>query len=129
MSNKAENANGHNKILQGAEKKFLEVEEVISAFSSGLKEEGALQSKVKYLICLATAIVKGCEWCIISNVQNSLDAGATGEEVIEAASIAVLMDGGAGESRMREVVLKAVEQYVDGYRLTLVGNHMQMVNV
>jgi AhpD family alkylhydroperoxidase len=59
------------------------------------KEEGAaLDKKTKELIAVALSIARNCEWCIAAHVKSALDAGATDEEVLEAAWVAVLMGGG-----------------------------------
>jgi AhpD family alkylhydroperoxidase len=59
------------------------------------KEEGAaLDKKTKELIAVALSIARNCEWCIAAHVKSALDAGATEEEILEAAWVAVLMGGG-----------------------------------
>ncbi|MGY4687795.1 carboxymuconolactone decarboxylase family protein [Petrotoga sp. DB-2] len=59
------------------------------------KEEGAaLNKKTKELIAVALAVARNCEWCIAFHVKSALDAGATEEEILEAAWVAVLMGGG-----------------------------------
>ncbi|MDN5345721.1 MAG: hypothetical protein PWQ73_218 [Petrotoga sp.] len=59
------------------------------------KEEGAaLDKKTKELIAVALSIARNCEWCIACHVKFALEAGATEEEILEAAWVAVLMGGG-----------------------------------
>jgi AhpD family alkylhydroperoxidase len=59
------------------------------------KEEGAaLDKKTKELIAVALSIARDCEWCIACHVKFALEAGATEEEILEAAWVAVLMGGG-----------------------------------
>ena len=55
---------------------------------------GALSAKVKELMALVVAVVKRCDGCIAAHARAAALLGATREEVSEALSIALLMDGG-----------------------------------
>lgn len=59
-----------------------------------IEKEKVLSGKDKELIAISVSITQQCEWCIAFHVKNALDAGATEEEIIEAAWVAVLMGGG-----------------------------------
>jgi AhpD family alkylhydroperoxidase len=56
--------------------------------------EGVLPARVKELMALAIAVVKQCDGCIAYHAKAAARRGATAEEVAEALSIALLMDGG-----------------------------------
>lgn len=56
--------------------------------------EGSLSRKTKELIALAIAVSRQSEWCIAYHTKQALRAGASDEEIIEAAWLAVLMAGG-----------------------------------
>src|SRR5262249_5474205 len=56
--------------------------------------DGVLPAKVKELMALAIAVVKHCDGCIAYHAKAAARRGATGEEVAEALSVALLMDGG-----------------------------------
>jgi AhpD family alkylhydroperoxidase len=56
--------------------------------------EGALPARVKELMALAIAVVKHCDGCIAYHAKAAARRGATTEEVAEALSVALLMDGG-----------------------------------
>jgi len=58
------------------------------------KEGPALDKKTKELIAIALSVVRECQWCIALHVKSALEAGATDEEILEAAWVAVLMGGG-----------------------------------
>jgi AhpD family alkylhydroperoxidase len=62
--------------------------------------DGALPGKIKRLMALTGALVHGCRACILFQTEESLAAGATVEEVLEACSVAVSLGGtmGAGET-------------------------------
>jgi AhpD family alkylhydroperoxidase len=57
-------------------------------------KEGALTLKEKELICVGIALALRCDPCINLHVQKSLEAGATKQQIVEAAGVAVLMQGG-----------------------------------
>ncbi len=56
--------------------------------------EGVLPARVKELMALAIAVVKQCDGCIAYHAKAAARRGATPEEVAEALSVALLMDGG-----------------------------------
>ena len=71
--------------------------------------DGALKVKCKELIALAIAVAKQCEPCIILHVKKCLDAGATKEEILEAACVAVMMSGGPAYTHI-PIVIKTFEE-------------------
>lgn len=64
-----------------------------SLFMSVMKE-GALTVRQKELIALGIGLAQQCEPCIRLHVQKAVSAGASREEVVEAAGVAVMMQGG-----------------------------------
>lgn len=56
--------------------------------------DGALPARVKELMALVVAVVKRCDGCIAYHAKAAARRGATAEEVAEALSVALLMDGG-----------------------------------
>ena len=56
--------------------------------------EGALTVREKELIALGIGVGVQCEPCIRLHVKKCLEAGATKEQIGEAASVAVMMAGG-----------------------------------
>lgn len=55
---------------------------------------GALTVIEKELMALAIGLAVRCENCIYAHVHAALNAGATREQILEAAGVAVLMQGG-----------------------------------
>ncbi|MEF8848414.1 MAG: carboxymuconolactone decarboxylase family protein [Candidatus Thermoplasmatota archaeon] len=80
-------------------------------FMSEVLKEGTLDTKTKELITLGTAITARCKYCIAIHVKKALDAGATKEEILEAASVAILMGGGPAMTYVVEVK-KALDEYL-----------------
>ncbi len=56
--------------------------------------EGVLPARIKELMALSIAVVKECDGCIAYHAKAAARRGATPEEVAEALSVALLMDGG-----------------------------------
>jgi len=73
--------------------------------------EGTVTLREKELIALAIAVAVQCSPCIKLHVRKCLDAGATSEQVLEAASVAVMMGGGPAYTHIPIVIdtLDAIE--------------------
>lgn len=72
--------------------------------------DGQLSMKVKELIALGIAISVRCDGCIAVHVNAAMEAGATREEIAEAAGVAMMMGGGPSAVYGTKV-LKAIEQF------------------
>ena len=70
--------------------------------------DGALKKKEKELVALGIAVAQHCKPCINMHVQKCLEAGNTPAEIIEAASVAVVMQGGPAFTHI-PVVIEALE--------------------
>lgn len=65
---------------------------------------GALTLLEKELIALAIGVAERCENCIYAHVHAALSAGATREQILEAAGVAVLMRGGPAYTYLPRVI-------------------------
>lgn len=63
-------------------------------FMQATEKSTVIDNKSRELINVALSISAQCEWCIALHVKGAVDAGATKEEILEAAMQAVLMHGG-----------------------------------
>ena len=93
--------------------------EVIRGFGALHQETmkaGALGVAEKELIALAIGLAVRCENCVYAHVRAALKAGATREQVLEAAGVAVLMQGGPTYTYLPRVAeaLEALETPVAG---------------
>ena len=79
-------------------------------FMTSVEKAGALDTKQKELVNVGLAVAAQCEWCIALHVKGALDAGATKEEILEAAMQAVLMHGGPALMYMTPVE-EALEEF------------------
>jgi AhpD family alkylhydroperoxidase len=64
------------------------------ALHQAAMKPGALTTLEKELIALSIGLAVRCENCIYAHVGAALNAGATREQILEAAGVAVLMQGG-----------------------------------
>ncbi|AQT70167.1 alkylhydroperoxidase/carboxymuconolactone decarboxylase family protein [Anaerohalosphaera lusitana] len=73
--------------------------------------EGALSVREKELVALGIGLSEQCQPCIYLHVQKCLAAGATKEQIMEAASVSVVMSGGPAFTHLPEVIeaLEALE--------------------
>ena len=63
-------------------------------FQSVMKDGGALGVREKELVALGIGLALRCEPCIYAHVQKALHSGASREQILEAAGVAVMMQGG-----------------------------------
>lgn len=80
---------------------------MINGFShlfSKVMAEGSITTLQKELIAVGIATAIQCEPCIKLHVKKCLDAGATKEQVLEAACVAVMMSGGPAYTHIPMVI-------------------------
>lgn len=65
---------------------------------------GALSHREKELIALSIGLAVRCENCIYSHVKACLAAGATRDQILESAGVAVLMQGGPSYTYLPRVI-------------------------
>lgn len=56
--------------------------------------DGALDNKTKEIISIAVSVFSRCEYCIVYHTHQALKAGASAEEIMESAMVAVAFGGG-----------------------------------
>jgi AhpD family alkylhydroperoxidase len=61
-----------------------------------IMKDGALSSKEKSIIALACAVAIKCEHCVKAHKKKALEAGATMDELLEAAAVAGQVRLGSG---------------------------------
>jgi len=93
------------------EKMKLAAPDMVKGFGGlfqSIMKDGALKKKEKELVALGIAVAQRCEPCINLHVQKSLEAGNSPAEILEAASVAVMMQGGPAYTHI-PVVIEALE--------------------
>jgi AhpD family alkylhydroperoxidase len=89
-----------------------DIARAFGGFHQTIMKEGALSAREKELIALGIGLAQSCAPCINLHVQGSLKAGATREQVLEAAGVAVLMQGGPAFTHVPEVL--AALEHLEG---------------
>ncbi len=72
------------------------VDSSFNRLATEIMKEGAISSKDKALISLACAVAVRCEHCVERHKEIARKAGASREEMLEAAAIAGLVRMGSG---------------------------------
>ncbi len=80
--------------------------------NSVMNSGGQLSIKEKEFIALGIAVSTRCEYCIYYHTIGAMKTGATEEEILEAASVAIYMSGGPGYTYIKHV-MDAIEVYSD----------------
>ncbi|MCX6089758.1 MAG: carboxymuconolactone decarboxylase family protein [Candidatus Atribacteria bacterium] len=82
--------------------------EGFNRFYRQIMSEGVLDPKIKELITLGIGVAIHCENCIMLHTRGALKAGASREEVLEAAAVGVVMGGGPAFTFL-PLVIKTIE--------------------
>ncbi|HSV27893.1 MAG TPA: carboxymuconolactone decarboxylase family protein [Sedimentisphaerales bacterium] len=89
------------------EKAKLQAAPIMSGFGSLFSKcmaAGAMTVKEKELVAVGIAVALRCEPCIFAHAKKCLEAGATREQIIEAAGVAVVMAGGPAYMHVTAVI-------------------------
>ncbi len=95
------------KFKADAEAMKTQLPDMIGGFSglfSRIMKDGALTVKEKELITVGIAVALRCEPCIRLHTQKCLASGATRQQILEAASVAVMMGGGPAYTHIPIVI-------------------------
>jgi AhpD family alkylhydroperoxidase len=87
-----------------------DIARAFGGFFQGLMKEGSLSVREKELIALGIGLSLRCEGCIYSHVEKCLKSGATPEQILEAAGVAVMMQGGPTYTYVPKVI-EALDQF------------------
>jgi AhpD family alkylhydroperoxidase len=83
--------------FQGAMARFSKADretlKVFSNLNENVLKTGALDRKTKTLMCVAIGIANGSEYCAAARAAQAVQAGATRKELIETASVGLMMGG------------------------------------
>lgn len=72
---------------------------------------GALDVKTKELMSVAIGAYNRCEYCIVFHVYKALEAGATRDEIMEAAMVAVAFGGGPSMAYSATLLKQAIDEF------------------
>lgn len=92
---------------------YSEKSEVYGAFLAMEQKtyvDGALDKKSKELIAVGISVVMNCESCMEWHIKQSLEDGASENEIIEAIEVGIEMSGGPGTVAAR-FAMEVLEYY------------------
>lgn len=78
--------------------------------------DGALDTKTKELISVGIAAYNRCEYCIVFHVYKALEAGATREQIMEAAMIAVAFGGGPSMAYSVTLLKDSIDEFENDFK-------------
>jgi AhpD family alkylhydroperoxidase len=67
-------------------------------------KDGALSLREKELVALGIGVALRCDPCVFAHVQKAREAGASREQIVETAGVAVMMQGGPAYTYLPKVV-------------------------
>lgn len=76
---------------------------------------GALDTKTKELMSVTVGAYSRCEYCIVFHVYKAFEAGATKEEIIEAAMVAVAFGGGPSMAYSVTLLMASIEEFQNDF--------------
>jgi AhpD family alkylhydroperoxidase len=94
-----------------------EAPDLFNGFNELMKyyyKHGALDRKQKELMAVAAAVATKCIPCLANHTNNAMSAGATREEVLEAAAIGIEFGGGYSFVVVRDNLLAFIDEIESG---------------
>jgi len=79
-------------------------------------EPGKLDVKMKELISIGISVYNRCEYCIAFHAYKALEAGATREEIMEAAMVSVAFGGGPTVAYSTTLLRDAVDEFEKDFK-------------
>jgi len=77
---------------------------------------GNLDTKSKELISVAIGVYNRCEYCIVFHVYKALESGATREEILEAAMVAVAFGGGPAMAYSATLLKDSIDEFEKDFK-------------
>lgn len=90
--------------------------EAFMAYQGESVKEHALDPKTRELIGVAIGAYNRCQYCITVHVYNAYKAGATRQEIIDAATTAIGFGGGPSMAYSATVLLDAVNEFENDFK-------------
>lgn len=85
-------------------------------FTGAVNKPGAVDVKTKELISVGIGAYNRCEYCIVYHVYKALEAGATREEIMEAAMVAVGFGGGPSMAYTVTLLKDSIDEFEKDFK-------------
>ena len=105
-----------NEMNEGIAQAQNEAPEVVGAFFNLLhtsETNGPLDVKTKELIALAVSVYCRCEYCIIGHCRSAYQAGATREEILDAATTVIAYGGGPSFAYISATLMACLDEFAN----------------
>jgi len=79
-------------------------------------EPKAMDLKTKELISVAIGCYNRCEYCIVYHSYKAFEAGATKEEILEAAMVSVAFGGGPSMAYSVTLLKECIEEFENDFK-------------
>ncbi len=79
-------------------------------------EPNAVDVKTKELISIGISAYNRCEYCIVYHVYKAFEAGATKEEIMESAMVAVAFGGGPSMAYSVTLLKEAIDEFENEFK-------------
>lgn len=79
-------------------------------------EPNAIDLKTKELISVAIGCYNRCEYCIVYHCYKALEAGASREEIVEAAMVSVAFGGGPSMAYSVTLLKECLDEFVKDFK-------------
>ena len=79
-------------------------------------EPGAMDLKTKELISVSIGCYNRCEYCIVYHTYKAFEAGATEQEILEAAMVAVAFGGGPSMAYSVTLLKDCIEEFKNEFK-------------
>ena len=76
---------------------------------------GALDTKTKELMSVAIGTFTRCEYCIVFHTYKAFEAGATSDEIMEAAMVSVAFGGGPSMAYSVTLLKDSIEEFKNDF--------------
>lgn len=101
-------------FMNGLKKTSRDVPDQAHAFMNLLEksyQDGALTTKTKELISVAIGVYNRCDYCIVYHTYKALEVGASKEEIMEAAMVAVAFGAGPSMAYVTTILQDSIEAF------------------
>lgn len=79
-------------------------------------QPNAMDVKTKELISVSIGVYSRCEYCIVFHVFKALEAGASREEIMEAAMVAVAFGGGPAMAYSVTLLKESLDEFAPDFK-------------
>ena len=101
-------------MTEGSQKLAAERPDVMGSFLNFMnttEDNGVLDKKTKELIGIAISVYCRCEYCIVYHTYHSYENWATRQEIIDAATTAMIYGGGPTQAYIAATLMPCVDEF------------------